>query len=112
LYWQNAPTDELALPESEEPDVGCFTRGHNGWTQGMCLVDRFVKNTAEILSPLKPMLEAAYGWDSSDFGAVVSAYGWFNVFFAMLIIVGILLIKWVCASARSHQQQPWSPAPA
>jgi hypothetical protein len=52
LYWQDAPTDELALPESGKPDVGCFTRGHNGWTQGMCLVDRFVKNTAEIISPL------------------------------------------------------------
>ena len=47
----------------------------------------------EIISPLKPMLETAYGWDSSDFGTVVSAYGWFNVFFAMLIIVGILLDK-------------------
>ncbi|MCD6205787.1 MAG: MFS transporter [Candidatus Marinimicrobia bacterium] len=47
----------------------------------------------EILSPLKPLLETTYGWSSSDFGTVVSAYGWFNVFFAMLIIVGILLDK-------------------
>ncbi len=47
----------------------------------------------EILSPLKPMLETAYGWSSSDFGTVVSAYGWFNVFFLMLIIVGIILDK-------------------
>jgi MFS family permease len=32
-----------------------------------------------------------YGWDSADYGMVTSAYGWFNVFFVMLIIVGILL---------------------
>ena len=45
----------------------------------------------EIISPLKPILERVYGWNSADFGMVTSAYGWFNVFFAMLIIVGILL---------------------
>jgi len=47
----------------------------------------------EIISPLKPIIEQAYGWKSSEFGFVVSAYGWFNVFFGMLIIVGILLDK-------------------
>lgn len=47
----------------------------------------------EIISPLKPALEAAYGWSSSQYGIVVSAYGWFNVFFGMLIIVGIILDK-------------------
>ncbi len=45
----------------------------------------------EVISPLKPILERVYGWDSADYGMVVSAYGWFNVFFMMLIIVGILL---------------------
>lgn len=47
----------------------------------------------EIISPLKPILERVYGWNSTDFGMVTSAYGWFNVFFVMLIIVGILLDK-------------------
>lgn len=47
----------------------------------------------EIISPIKPLLESTYGWTSSDFGTVVSAYGWFNVFFVALIIVGILLDK-------------------
>ncbi len=47
----------------------------------------------EVISPLKPLLEATYGWSSSDFGTVVSAYGWFNVFFGMLVVVGILLDK-------------------
>ncbi len=47
----------------------------------------------EIISPLKPMLESEYGWTSSDFGVVTSAYGWLNVFLFMLIIVGIILDK-------------------
>ncbi len=45
----------------------------------------------EIISPLKPMLEAQYGWSSGDFGYVTGAYGWFNVFLGMLIIAGIIL---------------------
>lgn len=47
----------------------------------------------EVISPLKPILERTYGWDSTDFGTVTSAYGIFNVFFFMLVIVGILLDK-------------------
>ncbi len=47
----------------------------------------------EIISPLKPMLESEYGWTGSDFGTVTSAYGWFNVFLFMLVIVGIILDK-------------------
>jgi MFS family permease len=48
----------------------------------------------EIISPLKTIIEkSGIGWNSADYGVVVSAYGWFNVFLAMLIIVGILLDK-------------------
>ncbi|VAW16824.1 Putative oxalate/formate antiporter [hydrothermal vent metagenome] len=47
----------------------------------------------EIISPLKPILERVYEWNSSDYGMVTSAYGWFNVFFVMLLIVGVLLDK-------------------
>ena len=47
----------------------------------------------EIISPLKPIIERVYGWDGSDFGMFFSAYGWFNVFFLALILVGILLDK-------------------
>lgn len=46
-----------------------------------------------VISPLKPELEKHFGWTSSDFGLWNSAYGWFNVFFLMLIIVGIILDK-------------------
>jgi len=49
---------------------------------------------SEIISPLKTIIEkSSIGWSSTEFGVVVSAYGWFNVFLVMLIIVGILLDK-------------------
>ncbi len=47
----------------------------------------------EIISPLKPILERTYGWNSADFGTVTSFYGFFNVWFMMLIIVGVFLDK-------------------
>lgn len=47
----------------------------------------------DVMSPLKPMLEAELGWSSSDYGFFTSAYGWFNVFLFMLIIGGIILDK-------------------
>jgi MFS family permease len=48
---------------------------------------------ADIMSPLKPMLESQLSWSSEDYGFFTSAYGWFNVFFFMLIIGGIILDK-------------------
>ena len=47
----------------------------------------------EVISPLKGIIERTYGWDSADYGWVTSSYGLFNVFFIMLIFVGILLDK-------------------
>lgn len=47
----------------------------------------------DIMSPLKPMLEQQLGWTSTDYGTFTSAYGWFNVFFLMLILGGIILDK-------------------
>lgn len=46
-----------------------------------------------VISPLKPILEEHMNWTSSDFGMWNSAYGWFNVFFLMLIFAGIILDK-------------------
>jgi len=46
-----------------------------------------------VISPLKPILEEHMNWDSTDFGLWNSAYGWFNVFFLMLIFAGIILDK-------------------
>jgi MFS family permease len=47
----------------------------------------------DVMSPLKTMLENQNGWDSSDYGFFTSAYGWFNVFFLMLILGGLMLDK-------------------
>lgn len=46
-----------------------------------------------VISPLKPLLEEFMSWNSSDFGTWNSAYGWFNVFFLMLIFGGLILDK-------------------
>jgi MFS family permease len=46
-----------------------------------------------VISPLKPLLEEYMGWNSADFGIWNSAYGWFNVFFLMLIFGGFILDK-------------------
>lgn len=48
---------------------------------------------ADVMSPLKGLLEGQIGWTSSDYGTFTSAYGWFNVFLLMLILGGIILDK-------------------
>ncbi len=45
----------------------------------------------DLMSPLKTMLEQELLWDSLEYGIFTSAYGWFNVFFLMLIFGGIIL---------------------
>lgn len=45
----------------------------------------------DVMAPLKPMLESELGWGSDDYGLFTSAYGWFNIFFLMLIFGGIIL---------------------
>jgi MFS family permease len=45
----------------------------------------------EVISPLKPIMERTLAMNSTDFGFITSAYGIFNVFLMMLVIVGILL---------------------
>ncbi len=47
----------------------------------------------DVMSPLKPMLETEFGWSSTNYGIFTSSYGWFNVFFGMLILGGIVLDK-------------------
>jgi len=48
---------------------------------------------ADIMAPLKGLLENQLSWNSSEYGFFTSAYGWFNVFLFMLIIGGIILDK-------------------
>ena len=47
----------------------------------------------EILSPIKTMIQNAYGWDNSEWGYVTGAQGYLNVFAGMLILGGIILDK-------------------
>lgn len=48
---------------------------------------------ADVMAPLKTMLEAQLQWNSEEYGFFTSAYGWFNVFLFMLLIGGIILDK-------------------
>lgn len=48
---------------------------------------------ADVMAPLKPLLESQKGWTSTEYGFFTSAYGWFNVFLLMLIFGGIILDK-------------------
>jgi MFS family permease len=46
---------------------------------------------ADVMAPLKGLLEGQLTWSSSDYGFFTSAYGWFNVFLFFLIFGGIIL---------------------
>ena len=48
---------------------------------------------ADVMAPLKPMLEQQLKWTSTQYGFFTSAYGWLNVFLFMLLIGGIILDK-------------------
>ena len=52
LYWQD-PVGLPELPPAEGPcDPALYTRAQGGWAESLCLWDRFMKNTQEILGPL------------------------------------------------------------
>lgn len=51
LYWESDSKEENPWADGQ-PDYAIFTRAHNGWAEGMCEMDRFMKNTHEILGPM------------------------------------------------------------
>lgn len=55
LYWLRGSGREAPTPSSGAPDPAVFTRAENGWAAGLHPLDRFVKNTCEILSPLNEL---------------------------------------------------------
>jgi len=59
LYWKGSE-GQLEMPAAEGPmDPALYTRAHNGWAEGMCLWDRYMKNTQEILGPLNKLTSQA-----------------------------------------------------
>lgn len=50
LYWK-----EPSAAKTPNETAALFTRADNGWAEGLHMVDRFVKNTHEILSPLNEL---------------------------------------------------------
>ncbi|HEY3280914.1 MAG TPA: DUF5696 domain-containing protein [Armatimonadota bacterium] len=53
LYWTQPSEPEKAAGTAGDP--GLFARGQSGWASGMHPMDRFVKNTYEVLSPLNEL---------------------------------------------------------
>lgn len=52
----------------------------------------------DMMAPLQDLLQSpvangGLSWDANDYGTFTSAYGWFNVFFLMLIFGGMILDK-------------------
>lgn len=52
----------------------------------------------DMMAPLQdllqtPVMSGGLGWSGDDYGKFTSAYGWFNVFFLMLIFGGMILDK-------------------
>src|SRR5262249_9495635 len=54
LYWKETNKNNSAPNPSghDAPDSAVFTRADNGWGEELHPMDRFIKNTCEILSPL------------------------------------------------------------
>ncbi|MFA4028681.1 MAG: hypothetical protein GDYSWBUE_000706 [Candidatus Fervidibacterota bacterium] len=67
------PTDETVM------DTAVFARADNGWAEGMHPLDRFMKNTHEVLSPLNEitarMLMSAYRFLTPDLKVRQSTFG-------------------------------------
>ena len=54
LYWKDGSKDAVKKdgPTADAKDPALFTRADGGWAEGMHPLDRFIKNTYEILSPI------------------------------------------------------------
>ena len=55
LYWKLPPREDSPAATRPEVDPAAFMRGDQGWTAGLHPLDRFVKNTYEVLSPLNEL---------------------------------------------------------
>lgn len=59
LYWQDPQGFAEAPLPTGLSDSAVFTRAYNGWAEGFCLWDRFMKNTQEVLGPLNKLTSEA-----------------------------------------------------
>lgn len=52
LYWTKPEGFKPTPPSHTACDPALFTRADNGWAEGLCMWDRFIKNTHSVLGPL------------------------------------------------------------
>ena len=59
LYWKEpVPHEDKRAADQDAQSIGdpaLFTRADNGWAAGRPVIDRFIKNTSEVLSPLNEL---------------------------------------------------------
>lgn len=71
--------EPVSSPKEALPDAGIFVRGDNGWSEGMHPLDRFMKNTHEVLSPLNELtaqvLMSSYKFLTPDLKVRQSTFG-------------------------------------
>lgn len=70
---------EEAAPAPADAAEGFFVRADNGWAEGLHPLDRFIKNTHEVLSPLNRLTAqmplAEYEWLTPDRSVRRSVFG-------------------------------------
>lgn len=55
LYWKDQKEPGPSTPQPKSGDPGVFTRADQGWAAELCPIDRFLKNTCEVLDPLNEL---------------------------------------------------------
>jgi hypothetical protein len=72
-------TFEEPAAAPQNASEGFFVRADNGWAEGLCPLDRFIKNTHEVLSPLNRLTAqmplSEYAWLTPDRTVRRSVFG-------------------------------------
>ena len=59
LYWKDAARAPANAQPAAGPDRALFVRADGGWAEGLHPMDRFIKNTCEVLCPLNELTSQA-----------------------------------------------------
>lgn len=105
VYWKGA-----AVSPDPTDRAGLFVRGANGWTEGLVAVDRFVKNTHEILSPLNEITAqvpmARHEFLTADRRAQHSVFGEGKSAVEVVVNMGEKPLQWKSAMGGQIELPP------
>jgi hypothetical protein len=99
LYWKQPPAKEESAP-SGSADPALFTRAEHGWAYGLYPLDRFVKNTYEVLSPLNELTAqrqmTQHSFLTADYKVQRTIFG--EGTDAVEVVVNLSTNSWPCSS--------------